>query len=163
MICAQLKMLPMERASLPIPSKTAPTPFMTPCAVPQALSDRVHAIAKKLRLNRSGSTLTIPSGSNGIYHVFCVISQHCNSSNHDDRGVFLRAVRNRSGTLTYHGLVVQWIEDISGSSYRQQISDVLLDLQGGDIVYWDTTDRTGTNADVHKPNTQWYVRMIMPT
>ena len=50
MICAQLKMLPMERASLPMPSKTAPTPFMTPCAVPQALSVRAHAIAKKLRL-----------------------------------------------------------------------------------------------------------------
>jgi hypothetical protein len=47
---AQLKMLPMERASLPMPSKTAPTPFMTPCAVPQALSVRAHAIAKKLRL-----------------------------------------------------------------------------------------------------------------
>ena len=40
----------MERASLPIPSKTAPTPFMTPCAVPQALSVRAQAIAKKLRL-----------------------------------------------------------------------------------------------------------------
>ena len=50
MICPQLKMLPMERASLPMPSKTAPTPFMTPCAVPQALSVRAHAIAKKLRL-----------------------------------------------------------------------------------------------------------------
>ena len=50
MICDQLKMLPMERASLPMPSKTAPTPFMTPCAVPQALSVRAHAIAKKLRL-----------------------------------------------------------------------------------------------------------------
>ena len=47
---AQLKMLPMERASLPMPSKTAPTPFMTPCAVPQALSVRAQAIAKKLRL-----------------------------------------------------------------------------------------------------------------
>ena len=50
MICAQLKMLPIDRASLPMPSKTAPTPFMTPCAVPQALSVRAHAIAKKLRL-----------------------------------------------------------------------------------------------------------------
>ena len=50
MMFAQLKMLPMERASLPMPSKTAPTPFMTPCAVPQALSVRAHAIAKKLRL-----------------------------------------------------------------------------------------------------------------
>ena len=50
MICPQLKMLPMERASLPMPSKTAPTPFMTPCAVPQALSVTAHAIAKKLRL-----------------------------------------------------------------------------------------------------------------
>jgi len=49
-ICDQLKMLPMERASLPMPSKTAPTPFMTPCAVPQALSVRAQAIAKKLRL-----------------------------------------------------------------------------------------------------------------
>ena len=48
MICAQLKMLPMERASLPMPSKTAP--FMTPCAVPQALSVKAHAIAKKIRL-----------------------------------------------------------------------------------------------------------------
>ena len=47
---AQLKMLPIDRASLPMPSKTAPTPFMTPCAVPQALSVRAHAIAKKLRL-----------------------------------------------------------------------------------------------------------------
>ena len=50
MICAQLKMLPIDRASLPMPSNTAPTPFMTPCAVPQALSVRAHAIAKKLRL-----------------------------------------------------------------------------------------------------------------
>ena len=50
MIFAQLKILPIERASLPMPSKTAPTPFMTPCAVPQALSVRAHAIAKKLRL-----------------------------------------------------------------------------------------------------------------
>ena len=50
MMFAQLKMLPMERASLPMPSKTAPTPFMTPCAVPQALSVTVHAIAKKIRL-----------------------------------------------------------------------------------------------------------------
>jgi hypothetical protein len=49
MICPQLKMLPMERASLPMPSKTAPTPFMTPCAVPQALSVTAHAIAKKIR------------------------------------------------------------------------------------------------------------------
>ena len=38
----------MERASLPMPSKTAP--FMTPCAVPQALSVKAHAIAKKIRL-----------------------------------------------------------------------------------------------------------------
>ena len=31
----QFSMPPMERASRPIPSKTSPTPFMTPCAVPQ--------------------------------------------------------------------------------------------------------------------------------
>ena len=47
---AQLKMLPIERASLPMPFSTSPTPFMTPCAVPQALSVRAQAIAKKLRL-----------------------------------------------------------------------------------------------------------------
>ena len=29
---AQLTMLPIERESLPKPSETAPTPFMTPCA-----------------------------------------------------------------------------------------------------------------------------------
>ena len=34
----QLSMPPMERASRPIPSKTSPTPFMTPCAVPQDAS-----------------------------------------------------------------------------------------------------------------------------
>ena len=44
---AQLKMLPIERASLPMPFNTSPTPFMTPCAVPQALRVRVHASAKK--------------------------------------------------------------------------------------------------------------------
>jgi len=49
-ICAQLKMLPIDRASLPMPSNTAPTPFMTPCAVPQALSVTAHAIAKNIRL-----------------------------------------------------------------------------------------------------------------
>jgi len=47
---AQLKMLPIERASLPMPFSTSPTPFMTPCAVPQALSVKAHAIAKKIRL-----------------------------------------------------------------------------------------------------------------
>ena len=46
---AQLKMLPIERASLPMPFNTSPTPFMTPCAVPQALRVRVHASAKKIR------------------------------------------------------------------------------------------------------------------
>ena len=47
---AQLKMLPIERASLPMPFSTSPTPFMTPCAVPQALSVRAHTIAKKIGL-----------------------------------------------------------------------------------------------------------------
>ena len=39
---AQLSMPPIERASRPMPSKTSPTPFMTPCAVPQDASKWAH-------------------------------------------------------------------------------------------------------------------------
>ena len=39
----QLSMPPMERASRPMPSKTSPTPFMTPCAVPQDASKWAHS------------------------------------------------------------------------------------------------------------------------
>ena len=67
---AQLKMLPMERASLPMPSKTAPTPFMTPCAVPQALSVRAHAIAKKIRL-----IITAPLFASGLEN-FAQFAKH---------------------------------------------------------------------------------------
>ena len=41
----QLSMPPMERASRPMPSKTSPTPFMTPCAVPQDASNWAHSKA----------------------------------------------------------------------------------------------------------------------
>ena len=47
--CAQLMLLPIERASLPMPLNTSPTPFITPRAVPQALSVRAHASTKKIR------------------------------------------------------------------------------------------------------------------
>ena len=49
MTCAQFILLPIERASSPMPLNTSPTPFMTPRAVPQALSVRAHASTKKIR------------------------------------------------------------------------------------------------------------------
>jgi hypothetical protein len=114
-------------------------------------------------LTRNGNTVEIPTGADGIYHIYGMISQHCLSSTHDNRGVTFQTVRNRGGTITTYCNVLQWIDDISGSSYRQQINDLILDLQGGDIVYWDTTNRANTTDDLHKPNTHWYVKMIMPT
>lgn len=67
---AQLKMLPIERASLPMPFSTSPTPFMTPCAVPQALSVRAHASAKKIRL-----MITAPFFTSGLEN-FAQFAKH---------------------------------------------------------------------------------------
>ena len=67
---AQLKMLPIERASLPMPFNTSPTPFMTPCAVPQALSVRVHASAKKIRF-----IITAPFFDSGLEN-FAQFAKH---------------------------------------------------------------------------------------
>lgn len=56
---AQLKMLPIDRASLPMPFNTSPAPFMMPCAVPQALRVRVHESARKIRFKGSAPFLIL--------------------------------------------------------------------------------------------------------
>ena len=40
----QFSMPPIERASRPMPSKTSPTPFMTPCAVPHDANNPATSI-----------------------------------------------------------------------------------------------------------------------
>lgn len=113
-------------------------------------------------LNRNSTQVTIPTGANGIYHVYCQLSLHVNNTSYSNRGISAYCIRDRGGSITEFQATLQWIDVVSGSTYRQMITDYIMDLNSGDKVYWTVSDRSG-DTDVHMPNTLWYVKMIMPT
>jgi len=113
-------------------------------------------------LSRTGTKINIPSGYNGIYHVSLLASAHSPSTSYESRGYATLAVRTRGNTETTFGNAGNNIDNVSGSSYRQNHLDQLIDCEGGDTIHFIMSD-WGGSTEIHDPNTFWYVRMICPT
>jgi hypothetical protein len=106
-------------------------------------------------LTISNSKIVIPNSAGGIYRVFASIS--FSTTGVEDRGLALDLYKNTGTYLSGSRTQVRYL---SPGTYTQLTFDKLVNLNGGDQIYFQTSEVTGIT--IHKPDSTMSMIMIQP-